>query len=91
MATREQVLERPQLAEAVREAHRLVLYNDDFNTFDWVIESLVKVCDHTVEQADQCAHIVHYNGKCVVKSGPLDDMVERKRALEERGLTAVVY
>ena len=48
---------------------QLVIYNDDVNTFDHVINSLVKVCKHEVIQAEQCTWIIHYNGKCAVKEG----------------------
>ncbi|MBO4232770.1 ATP-dependent Clp protease adaptor ClpS [Riemerella anatipestifer] len=48
--------------------HKLVLHNDDFNTFDFVIESLMEVCAHTLEQAEQCTFLVHYKGKCTVKT-----------------------
>ncbi len=49
--------------------HELILFNDDVNTFDHVIETLVSVCNHTYEQAEQCAYIVHFSGKCTVKKG----------------------
>ena len=49
--------------------HELILFNDDVNTFDHVIETLVSVCNHTYEQAEQCAYIVHFSGKCSVKKG----------------------
>ena len=49
--------------------HEIILYNDDVNTFDHVIQTLISVCEHTAQQAEQCAMIVHYNGKCTVKSG----------------------
>lgn len=79
------------LADVVTErVSRLILHNDDFNTFDWVIETLVTVCRHSTEQAEQCAHIVHYNGKCQVKHGKLSDMTRLCRALEQHGLTATV-
>ena len=70
--------------------HQIILHNDDVNTFDWVIESLVKICDHTPMQAEQCAMIVHYNGKCDVKTGELSDLKPRCTALLERGLSAEI-
>ena len=54
---------------ATEREHEIILYNDDVNTFDHVIKTLIKVCEHTPHQAEQCAMIVHYNGKCAVKSG----------------------
>ena len=63
----------------------LILFNDDVNTFDFVIETLIDVCGHDPYQAEQCAMIAHYNGKCAVKSGtiqelkpPHDEMLNRK-------------
>jgi ATP-dependent Clp protease adaptor protein ClpS len=68
----------------------LVLHNDDFNTFDFVIESLIEVCEHTIEQAEQCTYLVHYKGKCDVKSGDFDYLRPMKKALVDRGLTATI-
>lgn len=70
--------------------HEIILYNDDVNTFDHVIECLVKICDHSYLQAEQCAYIVHYSGKCTVKTGPLEDLIPRCTALLEEGLSAEV-
>ncbi|PID91323.1 MAG: Clp protease ClpS [Bacteroidetes bacterium] len=68
----------------------LVLHNDDVNTFDHVIESLVDVCRHSSTQAEQCATITHYKGKCEVKTGELSDMRELRLELISRGLKASV-
>ena len=54
--------------------HQIVLHNDDVNTFDHVINCLIRYCDHTMEQAEQCAYIVHYKGKCTVKTGSFSDL-----------------
>jgi len=70
--------------------HELILYNDDVNTFDHVIETLVKVCDHTYEQAEQCAYIVHFSGQCSVKSGTYEDLEPRCTALLDAGLSAEI-
>ena len=72
------------------EVYQIVLFNDDYNTFDWVIKALVEVCDHNPIQAEQCAMIVHYKGKYTIKSGEKDDMINRCIALLDRGLTAEV-
>ena len=61
------------LTDAERE-HEIILYNDDVNTFDHVIKTLVTHCGHTFEQAEQCAYIVHFSGKCVVKTGSYDEL-----------------
>ncbi len=68
----------------------LFLQNDDYNTFDWVIECLIDVCEHTYEQASQCAYIVHYKGRCDVKYGGKDKMSTMKKTLIDRGLSASI-
>ncbi|TXI81016.1 MAG: ATP-dependent Clp protease adaptor ClpS [Flavobacteriales bacterium] len=68
----------------------IVVHNDDVNTFDHVILSLVEVCDHEPIQAEQCAWIVHNNGKCSVKRGTYDQLEARCHALQERGISAVI-
>ena len=65
-----------------------MLFNDDVNTFDHVIEMLIHACDHTSEQAEQCALLVHYKGKCTVKTGEFDDLKPRCSMLLEAGLSA---
>ena len=67
--------------------HELILYNDHVNTFDFVIESLMEVCDHDYEQADQCALVAHYKGKCQVRQGGYDEMKSMYDELTFRGLT----
>ena len=69
---------------------RLVLYNDDVNTFDFVITALIKVCKHDPIQAEQCTYLVHYKGKCSVKKGTYEDLEPMCTALLERGLTAEI-
>ena len=68
----------------------LVLYNDDFNTFDHVIESLINVCHHTPEQAEQCAIIVHHKGRYEVKSGSYKRLLPMKNSLIDRELTVSI-
>lgn len=68
----------------------LVLHNDDVNTFDFVISSLIKVCNHTALQAEQCTWLVHYKGKCDVKSGSYDYLEPMCIALLDRGLSAEI-
>lgn len=78
------------LKELLAEHKALLIYNDDFNTFDHVINSLIKVCKHTAIQAEQCALIIHNTGKCKVKSGAYDDLEPMCIALLDRGLSAVI-
>lgn len=68
----------------------IILFNDDVNTFDHVIDCLVTYCEHTEEQAEQCALIVHYKGKCAVKHGSFDELHPVCDALCHKGLSAVV-
>ncbi len=72
-------------------AHNIVLYNDDVNTFDWVIHCLIEICDHDALQAEQCAYIVHNSGKCDVKSGSYEELEPQCSALLERGLSAEIH
>lgn len=76
--------------EVTVEDKQIILYNDDFNTFDFVIESLIKVCKHDVIQAEQCTFLVHYKGKCSVKKGSYEELEPICTALLERGLTAEI-
>ena len=71
-------------------SNNLILYNDDVNTFDLVIESLIEVCDHDFEQAEQCALIAHYKGRCVVKSGAFEELKGMSEELTLRKLTVSV-
>jgi len=68
----------------------LIVWNDEINTFDWVIESLVEICGHTVEQAEQCAWIIHYKGKYAVKKGVKSVLRPMREALVDRGIGATV-
>lgn len=76
------------LEEAVESGREIVLHNDDVNTFDHVIVSLIEVCGHQPLQAEQCALIVHHNGKCSVKRGSFNELEPLCTALLERGLSA---
>ncbi|TDQ30120.1 ATP-dependent Clp protease adaptor ClpS [Tenacibaculum caenipelagi] len=90
MSTIEKIQEELEvLLQDVKE-YEIVLYNDDVNTFDFVIDSLVTVCDHTLEQAEQCTILVHYKGKCAVKTGEYKDLEPRCSKLLELGLSAEI-
>ena len=78
------------LEEEIGEISELIVYNDDVNTFDWVIECLMDVCKHTLEQAEQLSMLVHFKGKAIIKTGVLDILRPMKDALCERGLSAVI-
>ena len=85
-----ETLDEVLVEEAIGVNNEIVLYNDDVNTFDHVIESLVKICDHTWEQAEQCAILVHYKGKCTVKTGSYDELKPQCTQLLEAGLSAEI-
>jgi ATP-dependent Clp protease adaptor protein ClpS len=68
----------------------LVVFNDDVNTFDHVIETLIKVCRHSPEQAEQCTWIIHYKGKCTVKTGSFDELQPLKQGICEAGIDAKI-
>lgn len=78
------------LDELLKSPKEIVLYNDDHNTFDFVIDSLVKVCRHTPIQAEQCTYLVHYKGKCAVKRGDVEKLKPMCTALLDRGLSAEI-
>ena len=77
-----------EVEEVVVEEHSLVVFNDDFNTFEHVITTLKKACKHTQEQAEQCTWLVHYKGRCSVKSGELIQLKPVKEAICEAGIDA---
>ena len=68
----------------------LVVFNDDFNTFDWVIESFIDICNHSFEQAEQLSLLVHFKGRATVKSGPMRLVKPMKDGLIDRGISAVI-
>ena len=79
-----------EILTQVGKLHEIILFNDDVNTFDHVIETLVDVCNHTFEQAEQCSILVHYKGKCTVKTGAYDDLEPRCSKLLQAGLSAEI-
>ena len=78
------------LSELLDEYAKLIVYNDDVNTFDWVIECLVDILGHGSEQAEQLAMLIHFKGKACVKSGPFEELQPLKDGLCDRGLSAVI-
>lgn len=90
MSTKEKYDEDLLLAEDTVKQQEIVLFNDEVNTFEYVIETLIEVCDHTPVQAEQCSLIVHYNGKCTVKTGEYNDLKPRCSKLLQAGLSAEI-
>ncbi len=72
------------------DAYDLVVYNDDVNTFQHVINILIKVCEHSVEQAEQCTIIIHYKGKCAVKKGGYEELKPLCEAILDAGIQAAI-
>lgn len=70
--------------------YHLIVWNDEVNTFEWVIETLIEVCGHTAEQAEQCAMLIHTQGKYAVKNGTYEDLKPMCDAITERGIGATV-
>lgn len=76
--------------ELLSQPYKLILHNDDYNSFDWVITCLMKVCGHEFEQATQCAHIVHFKGECDVKYGDYEKISTMKDKLANAGLSVTM-
>ena len=89
-STKEKTKESFKVAEQEVKMLEIVLFNDDVNTFDFVIDSLIEVCEHTLEQAEQCTYLVHYKGKCSVKTGEFEELKPTCTPLLERGLSAEI-
>ena len=77
------------LTQEIKE-YEIILYNDDVHTFDFVIDSLINVCEHTPEQAEQCTTLVHYKGKCSVKTGEFKELKPKCSKLLDLGLSAEI-
>ena len=78
------------LLTEVGNSHHIVVWNDEVNTFEWVIETLIDVCNHSIEQAEQCAMIIHTKGKYSVQQGNYDDLKPKVDAITERGISATL-
>ena len=89
-STKEKTEQEEDLLLEESKKFEVVLFNDDVNTFDWVIKSLIEVCKHEQIQAEQSAYIVHYKGKCSVKSGEWEELVPIHRELSNRDLSVEV-
>lgn len=76
--------------ETVGDVAELVVYNDDVNTFDWVIKCFMEILEHSETQAEQCSMMVHFNGRATVKTAPKNVLQPMKEGLTDRGLSAVI-
>ena len=75
---------------SVEEPCNLIVWNDEVNTFEWVIDTLMEICGHSHEQAEQCAYIIHFQGKYAVKNGSYDELKPKCDAITDRGIGATV-
>jgi len=85
-----EILEKEETDVDEENLRDLIVFNDDVNTFDHVINTLMDICNHTLEQAEQCTLIIHYKGKCAVKNGTFDELVPMRNAICDRGISAEV-
>ncbi len=88
--TRTSVKEDVDLLTAVEDPYQLIVWNDEVNTFDWVIDALIDICGHTIEQAEQCAMIIHVKGKYAVKKGEYETLKPMCDAITDRDIGATV-
>lgn len=79
-----------QAEEQLTDKHDLILFNDEVNTFEFVIETLIDVCEHDPLTAEQCTLIAHYKGKCAVKSGDIEELVPLSKEMTNRGLSVEI-
>ena len=87
----EEVVVEEEISDSdIGELSQLVVYNDDHNTFEWVIQCFQEVLKHTLEQAEQLSLIIHFKGKATVKTAPKNVLKPKKDALVDRGLSAVI-
>ena len=90
MSAKEKIQEEVLSDTLEQNLNEIVLYNDDVNTFDHVVDTLIYACEHTLEQAEQCSILVHYKGKCTVKTGIYDELEPRCSMLLDAGLSAEI-
>ncbi|MBW7839600.1 MAG: ATP-dependent Clp protease adaptor ClpS [Chitinophagaceae bacterium] len=88
--TRTIEIEQTGITELLVESYQLIVWNDEVNTFDWVIQALVEICGHTQEQAEQCALIIHTQGKYAVKNGDFDTLKPMCDQITDRGIGATI-
>ncbi len=92
MSTKEKIQEQESVDVLEQEVpqHEIILFNDDVHTFDYVIDALMDVCEHDLIQAEQCTVLVHYKGKCGVKTGEYDELKPKCSKLLQLGLSAEI-
>jgi ATP-dependent Clp protease adaptor protein ClpS len=88
--TKTRVLEETDILTSLEEPCQLIVWNDEVNTFDWVIMTLMEVCKHSYEQAEQCSWIIHFQGKYAVKQGSFEELKPMCESITDRGIGATV-
>lgn len=88
--TQEEVLQEVKEEILSSDVKDLVVFNDDYNTFDHVINTLIKVCKHTPHQAEQCTWIIHYKGKCAVRKGTFEELKPMRQGICDAGISAEI-
>jgi ATP-dependent Clp protease adaptor protein ClpS len=89
-STQEEVLQEVKEDILSSDVKDLVVFNDDYNTFDHVINTLMKVCKHTPHQAEQCTWIIHYKGKCAVRKGTFEELKPMRQGICDAGISAEI-
>lgn len=92
-SVKEEVLAETEVLESVEttDVRDLMIFNDDYNTFQHVIDTLIKVCKHSQTQAEQCTWLIHYKGKCAVKKGGYTELKPMRDAICEAGIDARIH
>lgn len=85
MAKRKKKFDVDSLLNSIK-PNRIIVFNDKYNTFEWVISTFMEVLEHNYYQAEQCAHLIHNKGKCVVKEGDMDTLKPLAEMIEGKGL-----
>jgi len=78
------------VGDKTEDFYKLIVYNDDVNTFEYVIKTLIEICGHTPEQAEQCTLLIHYKGKCAVKEGSFEHLLPMRTGITDRGINAEI-
>lgn len=92
MSTGTETLEETEIEvlTEIEKTYQIIVWNDEINTFEWVIQTLIEVCAHSEEQAEQCAMLIHTKGKYGVKKGDYDELKPQCDAITERGIGATI-
>ena len=91
MATKEKTEITSETDHMEGKRSKLILFNDDFNSFDFVIDTLIEVCEHDPLQAETCAWITHYKGKCAIKNGAVNELKAYFKEMSNRNLTVEIH